>query len=147
MNGKKLMGLVIDGLKPVVTFKKPVEDQEGYMECGMRGRLVGVREVDRSGDTICFQLDLREFDDFNKTFERSNYYDKGGQPTLTAREAGFYKPDETVYVASVDEIDCFEVEASEGLALYGRYTAEASGKTYVQWLEALVVSLEGKNGG
>lgn len=140
MTGRELATLVMDGIRPVVTFAKPVEDQESYLEGGMRGRLVGVLRDEE--EYISLAVDLTEFDEFNKQYEKANYYDKSGVARLTAREAGFYKPSESVYVGPNDDVEVLVIEDAEALLLYKRYQADGGGKSYVQWLEQMIVTLE-----
>ncbi len=140
MTGKELAALVMDGICPVVTFTKRVEDQESYLEGGMRGRLIAVMRNEE--EYISLAVDLTEFDDFNRQYEKANYYDKSGVARLTAREAGFYKPVESVYVGPADEVDVLQIEDAASLKLYERYQADSDGKSYVQWLEQKLVVLE-----
>jgi hypothetical protein len=137
MTANEFAGLVTDGIHPVIEFKKDIEDIESYAEPGMRARAVGVATTNDNG--VKFSLDFTEFDDFNKAFEQANYYDKKGRPTLTAREAGFYKGVETYFFEVQDETDkYFEVVKSRSLDLYERYKSSKEGVSYVQWLEAKV---------
>lgn len=140
MLGNEFANLIKDGLKPVVLFNKRIEDQEGYLEKGMRGRIIGIEKEDN--DTFSFKVDFQEFEDFNKQFESSNYYDEKGNPTLTAREAGYYKPQDTVWADIGYEVP-WEVEEDYRLKLYNKYKASPEGKTYVQWLEDYVAKSMG----
>lgn len=139
MNGKELAQMVSDGIHPVVTFKAPVLDKEGYLETGMRGRLVAVSH--EHDDMFKLHVDLSEFDDFNRQFESANYYDKDGVPRLTAREAGFHKaPKDELYVGNGEEVDFCEVEEPNRLVLYETYRKASANTTYVQWLEDRVLA-------
>lgn len=138
MNGRELSQMVQDGIHPVVFFKKDIADQEGYLENGMRGRIIGSKP---GHDGCCvFIVDLGDFDTFNRNFESNKYYDKNQVPCLTAREAGFYKQQEQVWVDVSAEIQSFEVENTERLALYLRFKSDRSGDTYVQWLEDALIA-------
>lgn len=66
-----------------------VEDLESYAEPGMRATLTGGK---MSHETLILDVNYAPFDEFNRAFEPKNYYDKSGAPTLTAREANPYKP-------------------------------------------------------
>lgn len=139
MNGKELALLVADGIRPVVTFQKPIEDMEGYLEAGMRGRLVASNE--QRGGRFEIYVDLTEFDNFNKQFESANYYDKSGVPCLTARQAGNYKePKENFYVDSDQEVNFLVVEEGGRLALHQEFVKSCAKSTYVQWLEDRVIA-------
>lgn len=140
MTGAELAQLVSDGSQPVVTFKPPILEQEGYLEAGMRGRLVAVSN--EPDGIVKFRVDLAEFDDFNRAFESANYFDKAGVPCLTAREAGYYKDaKESIYAGAADEVDFCEVEASPRFALYAEFRQSAAGRSYVQWLEDRVLAV------
>jgi len=78
LKGKELARMVSDGVHPAVTFKAPILDMEGYLETGMRGRLVAVSN--EHDDMFKLHIDLSEFDDFNRQFESANYYDKNRVP-------------------------------------------------------------------
>ena len=139
MKGKELAQMVKDGIRPVVTFKAPILDKEGYLETGMRGRLVAVSN--EHDDMFKLHVDLSEFDDFNRQFESANYYDKDGVPRLTAREAGFYKvPKDELYVGNDEDVDFCEVEEPGRLGLYETYRKVSANTTYVQWLEDRVLA-------
>lgn len=139
MLGRDLAHLIQSGVRPVVTFKPPIDDKECYLEPGMRGRLVLV--TDKHDDIFKLQVDLTEFDDFNRQFESANYFDKNGQACLTAREAGYLKaPQEDIYVGLDDEVDFCEMEDAARMVLYAEYQQQAAGRTYVQWLEDRVLA-------
>lgn len=144
MKYKKLFGMVLSGVHPVVTFKKGILDKEGYAEPGMRARLISVRDSGDDDGVGVLHVDFAEFDEFNKQFELANYHDKSGVPCLTARQAGQYKPQEDIYVDINYDIDGdMEIEASDRLKLYDHFIAEKSDKSYVCWLEDMVLSTKG----
>lgn len=140
MLGKEFEAAIRNGQKPVVIFLKSVEDLEGYLEPGMRGRIVAVRDED--DDLLSFTVDLAEFETFNAAFESSNYYDKDGNPRLTAREAGYYKPIEEIWSGRSDEVP-MSLEDSGRLNLFTAYQDAKVGLSYVQWLEDLVLAQKG----
>jgi hypothetical protein len=136
MLGKELANMVTDGVRPVVTFNKKVENKEGYFEAGMRGRLTAIRGL--RDDVFELIVDVREFDEYNKQFETANYFDKSGKPTLTAREAGFYSADGhlEVYTDTELEVDFLEIEEPSRLQVYQDYVKSGEKVAYVQWLES-----------
>lgn len=139
MNGKELASLLTDGIRPVVTFQQPIQDMEGYLEAGMRGRLMAVSN--QRDDMFQLHVDLTEFDDFNKQFESANYYDKSGVACLTARQSGYYKePKEHFYVGNDQEVDFLVIEEGGRLSLHQEFVKGGAGKTYVQWLEDRVLA-------
>lgn len=137
---KEFALMVADGVHPVVTFGKGIDDLESYPESGMRARVVGVDLSDC--DVYKLKVDYSEFDDFNKQFESANYYDKSGQATLNAREAGYYKVEDVLYVDPGIETP-WVVEEADRLKVFARFKQEGVGLTYVQWLEDQVIGGSG----
>lgn len=119
-----------------VEFHGDVEGQETCIDTGMRGRVVGVSSDD--GGLMRVLVSLSEFDSFNQPFERPDYYDKDGNPTLTARQAGCFPSNgiETLYVSADDDIAliCRPVDSGSA-ALMTEFLASGA-RSYVQWLEA-----------
>jgi hypothetical protein len=134
MNATAFFQQIQAGARPVIRFTQGAEDFEGYAELHMRARVVSIEE--RSDSVCILTVDFGEFDEHNRQFESSNYFDKSGNACLTAREAGDYKPVDTLYLPLDGDIYGFEVEDGLGVALYARYLAAKSSLSYVQWLEA-----------
>ena len=139
MNGHQLYELLQSGIKPVVTFKHDVLNFECFCEPGMRAQITSC--VFDSLDMIKIVVDYTQFEEFNKQFETSNYYDEHGVACLTAREADQYENTETIYfMIDHDDLDSvLEVEQSAMMKLYEKYVSEKSNKTYIQWLEAQLI--------
>lgn len=132
-----------NGFKPVVTFKAPIEDCECYPETGMRGVVTGGRL--KQDGVVQLWFDFEPFDSFNAALEKREYYDDKRQPTLTAREAGYYKPQDDVYLMQDHLLDDYFVFEDQGpLALMEEWRASGSDKTYVAWLEAQLLTSRGK---
>ncbi len=130
--------LVLDGIHPVIEFKKGlVEEFEQYAEPGMRARIKGV--VIKHNELAEFSVDFSEFEAFNQPFETSNYYDKSGNAVLTARQSGYYIPQDSYAFDLKNDTDLyFEVVEATSLKLYDRYKKRKSVYepwSYVQWLE------------
>lgn len=139
MRIQELSDLVSDGIRPVVEFNKGIEDLESYADTGMRARLI---EASPKHGDMNLRFDFSEFDSYNQRFEKSNYYDKQGQPTLTARQAGFYNPVHSfLFELKEDSEPYFEVVESESLKLYDRYKASNETFSYVQWLEEIAYNV------
>lgn len=129
------MGSVRAGTQPVISFTEGVLDFEGYLEPGMRARLVAARE---DGELIHLHLDFSEFEAFNQGFETANYYDSHGNPTLTARQAGYYPKNhrDDLIVDPALRMEYFgRIDSDASIALYAEYRRCGSEKLYVQWLE------------
>lgn len=79
-----------------IEFIKDVEDLECYPETGMRATVLGYTAIhDNLGKLL---VSYAKFDQYNAALEAHNYYDKNGEPRLTAREAGCYTETETIVV-------------------------------------------------
>lgn len=135
----ELAKLIENGAKPVVQFGPDVGDKESYADTGMRARAISVQKDDGE---IHVTFDFAEFDDFNLPFEQSNYFDKAGKPVLTAREAGFYKPQDSLYFDQDENVEtCLQPVNDERTGLYLKYLADTKDDTYVNWLETQVLKL------
>lgn len=124
-----------------VEFVKGAADYvEAYPEGGMRATILDIH-VDEP-DVLFLRVSYAAFDEYNKAYESSNFYDKDGQPTLTAREANCYTLNENLYVMGADRINrLFTLMGVTVSKLHEQYKAECGDKgiTYVQWLEAKVL--------
>lgn len=137
---KDLISLIDTGKRPIVTFGQGITKlEEIYPEPGMRARILRFEKEDYGSVKVHFEFD--EFLSHNTPFESANYFDKAGQPTLTAQEAGFYRPTEEIYFMVDDALDgLIAVESDAASALFESYRAEDSTLTYLQWLEAKVLA-------
>lgn len=136
---KELCEAVIAGLRPVVTFMSPVEDCESYIETNMRGRIVGARIS--KDDVVSIKVELDDFAAHNKPFESSTYYDKNGNPTLTAREAGYYNSVEELYLEPTDLVSkIMTIDSDDQVKLFEEFKAESADVSYVSWLESKVIA-------
>jgi hypothetical protein len=81
----------------VIEFTAGVADLEVYAEEGMKARVKGFRLI-CEGEVVEMVVDYSEFEKHNEGFESANYYDDNGNPILTAREAGFYEPRDTIFL-------------------------------------------------
>lgn len=120
-----------------VEFVSGVEDLEAYPEAGMRATITSVIRDHDDEDVFIVGLDFTEHDEFNKAFESTNYFDRNGNPTLTAREAGCYLLKENIYVMSSDETTKY-FNLIDRSPLYQKYLDEKPSVSYVEWLERLV---------
>ncbi len=94
----KLVGVII-------RFNPAIDDMESYAEANMHARILSVTSPDLNDPNIYnhvyrIQVSYAEFEDNNVLHESANYYDKSGNPCLTAREAGFYEVKDTLYFSS-----------------------------------------------
>lgn len=121
-----------------VEFVHGIEDLECYPEKGMRATIISIAD-DRDHDVMKMRVSYEKFDEFNKAFESHNYFDRAGQPVLTAREANYYTVEETIYVMASDDINKYmQILSESSTALYDAYRLEAPSISYTLWLENLV---------
>lgn len=133
-----IITLLINGVKPVVEFGKFIADKETYAERGMRARALHFVDKD---DVVEITFDFGEFELHNLPLEQANYYDESGNPTRTARQAGFYRPQDALYFDRDEPLeDLFAVVADARLALYAQYIDSASSESYISWLESKVLA-------
>ena len=139
MNTKEFSEMVRSGVYPVITFRKGIEDSEGYAEAGMRAKVISA--VIKHDDCVLITVDFSQFDEFNKSYESSNYYDKNGNAVWTARQAEQYKVVDSWYLDASTEFSHYaEVTNSDSLKLFQEFSESNTDKTYVEWLEAKVVT-------
>lgn len=134
-----LVASIRNGNNPVVEFATNIEELDVYAEPGMRARAIAAR-IDADGlAAITFRY--TEFERHNAPLERPTYYDKDGNPTLTAHQANAYHPEEDIYF-DVEELMAvhLNVVSDERTALYAQYLGEASKDTYLRWLEDKVLA-------
>lgn len=129
------------GVPLLVEFNEGIEGLEGYAEKGMRATITGFDVMD-NGETLRFYVDYSAFEDFNLAFETANYYGRDQQPTLTARQAGHYKPTEHFYANPKDSADTFFTPAEQTHELMTEWRNAGSNTSYVQFLEARVMELQ-----
>jgi hypothetical protein len=128
------------GIQMDVQCKKLVEDLEAYPEEGVRLTIKSVSSGDVN-DVVKCEVTYEKFDDINRPYESSNYFDKSGNAKLTARESGNYTINETLYFMTDSDPNDYFVELNVG-PLFKAYNANRkdSSETYVQYLERLVTT-------
>ena len=131
----------------VIEFKKDVDAWAQYPEANMRAQITNGR-LDYNEDEVGrITFDYTKFDDFNKQFESSDYYDKNQVhknqvPCLTARQAGLYNPVDTIYILLTDDPNKFMNVVSVS-QYYEQYLANRTDKqSYVNFLETRLSALE-----
>lgn len=133
-----------------IEFTSCVDDWEGYPEEGMRAIIVGFEWDDPELGKLF--LDFEPFDAHNKELEKHNYYDKNGVACLTAREAGYYKPQDYYYTVPSNDLGRMynfvdEEQAARSINLRSLWEQKYKDKaTYVSWIENLAYE-HIKNGG
>lgn len=136
-----LCELLRSGKQPIVTFGAAIEDKEGYPEALMRARAIRVSGPD-ADKVMKVTFAFEEFSAHNAPLESANYFDASSNPTQTARQAGYYKPEEQIYFDFDEPLDgLLTIEPDASAALFETYRSEKSALTYLQWLEAKVLAL------
>lgn len=136
----QLLQMVKAGFKPQITFTAACEELEGYADAGMKAIVISVAE--RTNDEVLkITVDYAPFDAHNLSLELPNYYDKDNQPTLTARQANLYKPQEDFYLDLTGKgAEMFTIDGEDRRELYQQYVTQTAGKIqYITWLEDQVL--------
>jgi hypothetical protein len=131
----ELVNLLLKGATIEVECRKKVEDLEDYADAGMRLTIAGARES--YDGVVILGVSYEKYDEFNKAFEKCNYFDKEGQPRLNAREAGYYKAKDTMYVMSTDDPNEYflSLEDSANKWIQEYFVRRHKDETYVAFLE------------
>lgn len=129
-----------EGQRPVVELREGIHDKESYGEPNMRARIIHASGPDRDG-VVRVEFDFGEFDEHNRSVESANYYDKSGAPTLTAREAGFYKPVDHMYFEADEPLERhMTFVGADQQALFQKFKDSGATTSYVAWLESQVLA-------
>lgn len=114
-----------------------LELEVDYLEPGMLARIEKIEFME--DNFTAATLDVSEFEDRNRSLETSNYYDKTGQPTLSARESGNFEVKTKCYLAGLNTYeDFFRVVPESGFQeLLAKEYAKRSDMslTYIGWCE------------
>lgn len=122
-----------------IEFLSAVEKYADEFDAGMRATVTGIAP---DGDHYQIQLTLAKFEDYNRPFETPTYFDSDGKPTLTVREAGYYRMENYLYVED-NWRDCVKLLDDTSAGLFDLYLidrAAGSDLTYIAWLETLVLA-------
>ena len=127
-----------------IEFQKGVEKYVDDVDAGMRATVLRVTDEMNSDDSdpcLCIHYSFTKFDQYNRPFEGSEYYDKDGKATLTAREAGMYQDEGTIYVGK-DWRECLYVVDSAQGRLFDLFITDKESEvdiSYVAWLEIIAL--------
>jgi hypothetical protein len=127
-----------------IEFYGKIDDYEHYAEAGMRATItdITVQDSDLKDMVIKVGLSFVKFDEYNKKYESSNYYNKEGVPVWTAREAGFYGMADYLYAGNNvhDVLKLVDPALRQLFDLFSADKVSQPNITYVEWLEAIAVS-------
>lgn len=146
MKMSELKTLLQTGKDVDVEFVKGIEDLEGYPETGMRATIIGV-PAPGADDVMKIRVSFKKYDEFNKAFEARNYWgalSKDQDPSssnYTARETGWYKVEEDIYVMAEDDVEKYMTILDRN-ETFETWNASLKQVSYVAWLENRVHLLE-----
>lgn len=146
MTYRDLVQMVENGRRPFVEFTSKIEEFDGYFDSGMRAKIVGA-SLDDNGVTVRINFDFEQFTVLNDSVEKHTYYDKNGNPVLSAKEAGCYPKDykETFWFEVDDEVDEYFTFFKSYINVYDKYMTERKdGQSYTQWMEETIQSFYDK---
>ena len=108
---KELLDMVRVGNRPILVCNKTVEDLgiDSPWELGMYARVKSIAPSTMGDDGLEVTLDLSEFSEINDGMAGHDWYMKGGRGLGTCKEAGWWKPEDTIWVP----YDGFEMEMVE----------------------------------
>ena len=125
-------------------------DVDFYAEPGMRARLVAAEADPTDRDLVRATFDFTEFEDHNRSYESANWYDlkwRGpGERLTTAREAGHYRSQDSIYLPAILTDEIAEV-AIGGHRHFAAWKASGCSMPYVAWLEAELTRARALAGG
>jgi hypothetical protein len=130
-------------LGSTIVFASEIEEGEGYAEAGMRARVLSVTE--REEDLWVMKVDFAPFEDFNRQFESSNFYDMTGAACLSARDKGLYTGEDEIFLPDpsgwMPTYFSLLESSPEREALLAEYeTREDPLKSYAAWLEDKIIA-------
>lgn len=118
-----------------IEFLAGVDNLEDYAEPNMRARVIGWSDM---GDgCIVVSLDYSDFDEYNKKFESRNYFDRNGTPCLSAREAGYYKVKDHIFMEASTVDDIIRCIDDRYTKLHRLYKSSVFDGNYSDWLESI----------
>lgn len=127
-----------------VQFTKKIEDTEWYAEDGMRGTITSVivQDDDPKDMVIKIGVSFAKFDEFNKQFETSNYFNNVGDACLTARQANMYHVEDHYYAGNdvLEHMIPLDDATATLLRFFETDKAANPDLTYVAWLEKIAAS-------
>lgn len=111
-----------------------------YAEEGIRARVLSV--TDQHDDCWKIEIDYEHWAAHNRSFETGGFYYKDGSGrTGTARETGWYEPQDSLYVPGPESwFETFKLLDQNAAALIEEWRESGTGKSYAGWLEEIVLS-------
>ena len=126
-----------------VEFKKLIDNLEGYAESGMRSWITNVA---LQNNIIIVSFSYVAYEKHNQPYESSNWFNKYGNPILTARQANMYNVVENYYFELADNPNDYftHINTNTQSKLQDKFNATRfPEETYVAWLERQVIAALG----
>lgn len=143
MKAKDFYELVQSGSRPVIEI---TQDYDEGADVGMHLRALSISIEDEGSkyEYYTIRCDLKEFEDYNYSFEKANWFDSKNNPTLRWRETSFYPSDgitEIYLNSNCENTEGVIFKVVEENKVYNKYLQEKNEVNYVKWLENKVKDL------
>lgn len=120
-----------------IQFGPRSEELEDYCEDKIRAKVLSVKKD--GNDVFKMKVDYGIFSDYNMNHETHNYYNRNHEPILSARQAGFYKDIDEIYLPLPEEVDWsryFQLIDQKTNNIISAYLMTAKeDQSYIDWLE------------
>lgn len=142
MTGKELLKMFNDGKKITIRFTESIEEAEGMFSGNMMADIINIY---RDEDYLVLQVDQTKYYESNKQFDTPTWLNKetGAYDLTYSQHRGQYgqkvRMTEEVYDNYKGELYNIIVIESETKEIYQKYLDENTDKTYIQWLEDIVL--------
>jgi hypothetical protein len=142
MTGKELLKMFNDGKKITIRFTEDIEQLEGMFQ---RNMIADVLSVYKDGDELVLKVDQTKYYESNKQFDVPCWHNRDtGAYNLSYEDyCKQYNNEipmtEEVYDTYDGELYNFTVVEDDTKELYEKYLNESKDKTYIQWLEDIVL--------
>jgi hypothetical protein len=143
MIGKELLKMFENGKKITIRFTKGIEQAEGMFQENMMAEILSIYKDD---DYLVLKVDQTKYYESNKQFDVPSWLNKdtGAYDLSYSEYRKQYGQDvhmtEEIYDNYKDELYNIIVVEDNTKELYERYLKESEGKTYIEWLENIVLS-------
>lgn len=144
MTVKQIYELILQGVKPIVQFSDNIADfDEESVDPNMRCKIIKASK--EHGNLIRFEIDLKGFEDYNKSVARANWFDENGEPRLTWFETDKYPKDgiDAIYI-DIEADAPFILVKNESIELFNQYLNSKSQLSYIEWLEETIIKIKEK---
>lgn len=143
MIGKELLKMFEDGKKITIRFTETIEQLEGMFCENMMADVISIYNDD---DCIILKVDQTRYYESNKQFDNPCWYNKENKKYDLPYEDYCKQYDrevamiEEVYDDYKGELYNIIVVEDDTKELYERYLKESADKTYIEWLENIVLA-------